>query len=282
MPALDALLDALRAEPSRTGSVIVTVYGDAVAPRGGEAGLAMLLALFRAMGVGDGVVRTACSRLARDGWLARRRAGRLSFYRLGPRGLAEFGAAEARIYGPMDPAWDGMLHLAFPDAGKDRSRLDAAGFAPAAPGVLASTNPAPPNVLALSAQGSASAMQAFAARVWSIERLGASYERFLDRFAALRAGASMLAPLRAVVARVLLIHEYRRVVLHDPVLPTALLPDTWQGREARELCAEIYRALLPASEAWLGSDEAGPLPSPGPALLLRFNGGDTRPSATAW
>ena len=282
MPALDALLDALRAEPSRTGSVIVTVYGNAVSPRGGEAGLAMLLTVFRAMGVGDGVVRTACSRLARDGWLARRRAGRLSFYRLGPRGLAEFGAADARIYGPLHRAWDGKLRLAFPQAGEDRSALDTAGFAPAAPGVLASPSPAPPGVLTLLAEGDPAAMRTFAVRVWPVERLGGSYERFLERFAPLRSEAADLTPLRALAARVLLIHEYRRVVLHDPVLPMGLLPEAWPGRQARNLCATLYRALLPASEAWLGSDEAGPLPPPGPALLARFSGGDTPPSATAW
>lgn len=281
MPALDALLDALRAEPSRTGSVIVTVYGDAVAPRGGEASLAMLIALFRAMGVGEGVVRTACSRLARDGWLARRRAGRASFYRLGPRGLAEFGAAEARIYGPLDRPWDGKLRLAFPAAGEDRSALDGAGFVPAAPGVLASPSPAPSGILTLLAGGGTVSMRAFAARVWPVERLGDSYGRFLQRFAPLRSEAASLVPLRALAARVLLIHEYRRVVLRDPVLPAGLLPDAWPGRDARHLCTGLYRALLPASEAWLGSDEAGPLPLPGPALLARFSGGDTRSSATA-
>lgn len=281
MPALDALLDALRAEPSRTGSVIVTVYGDTVAPRGGEAGLAMLLALFRAMGVGEGVVRTACSRLARNGWLARRRAGRLSFYRLGPRGLAEFGAAEARIYGSLDRPWDGKLRLAFPQAGEDRSALDAAGFAPAAPGVLASPGPAPPGVLALLAEGDADAVRAFAARVWPIERLGEAYSRFVARFAPLQREVGGLVPLRALAARALLIHEYRRVALRDPVLPAALLPRTWPGQEAHRLCAQLYRALLPASEAWLDSDEAGPLPPPGPALLSRFSGGGTPPSATA-
>ncbi len=281
MPALDALLDALRAEPSRTGSVIVTVYGDVVAPRGGEAGLAMLLALFRAMGVGDGVVRTACSRLARDGWLARRRVGRLSFYRLGPRGLDEFGAADARIYGSLDRPWDGKLRLAFPQAGEDRSALDAAGFAPAASGVLASPNPAPAGVLTLLGDGDATAMRTFAARVWPVERLGASYGRLLGRFVPLQAEAEALAPLRALVARVLLIHEYRRVVLRDPALPVDLLPEGWTGWEARHLCAGLYRALLPASEVWLSSDEAGPLPPPGPALFARFSGGDTPPSATA-
>ena len=69
MSTLAGLLDRLRTEPSRTGSMIVTVYGDAILPRGGEAAMADLLVLMRRLGAAEGVVRTAVSRLARDGWL---------------------------------------------------------------------------------------------------------------------------------------------------------------------------------------------------------------------
>jgi phenylacetic acid degradation operon negative regulatory protein len=79
----------------------------------------------------------------------------------------------------------------------------------------------------------------------------------------------------AFTARILLIHHYRRVVLRDPLLPTALLPLDWPGRAARTLCGEIYRGLLPGSEQWLdrhASNENGPLPKPGAELFRRFDG----------
>jgi phenylacetic acid degradation operon negative regulatory protein len=63
------------------------------------------------------------------------------------------------------------------------------------------------------------------------------------------------------------------VVLRDPLLPPALLPKDWPGRSARQLCGEIYRALLPGSEKWLdqhGSNESGPLPPSGAELRQRF------------
>ena len=69
----------------------------------------------------------------------------------------------------------------------------------------------------------------------------------------------------AFTARILLIHHYRRVVLRDPLLPTALLPVDWPGRAASELCGEIYRGLLRQSEQWLdqhATNENGPLPKP--------------------
>jgi phenylacetic acid degradation operon negative regulatory protein len=70
-----------------------------------------------------------------------------------------------------------------------------------------------------------------------------------------------------------LIHHYRRVVLRDPLLPLALLPRDWPGRAARQLCGEIYRGLLPASEQWLdrhASNEDGPLPAAAKELSRRF------------
>ena len=69
--ALDPVLAALRGAPSRTWSLIITLYGDAIVPRGGSVWLGTLLEFFRVLEIGDGVVRTAMSRLAADGWLGR-------------------------------------------------------------------------------------------------------------------------------------------------------------------------------------------------------------------
>ena len=67
-----AILDHLRREPSRTWSIVITIYGDAIVPRGGAVWLGTLEAILAAMEIGGGVVRTAMSRLAADGWLERR------------------------------------------------------------------------------------------------------------------------------------------------------------------------------------------------------------------
>ncbi len=54
-----------------------------------------------------------------------------------------------------------------------------------------------------------------------------------------------------MAARTLLIHDWRRIVLRDPGLPAALLPQDWPGEAARHLTASIYGALEDRSEAWL-------------------------------
>jgi phenylacetic acid degradation operon negative regulatory protein len=43
--------------------------------------------------------------------------------------------------------------------------------------------------------------------------------------------------------RLLLVHEFRRIVLKDPGLPAELLPQEWAGDTARRLAGNIYRAI---------------------------------------
>ena len=52
---------------------------------------------------------------------------------------------------------------------------------------------------------------------------------------------------RAFLLRILLIHDYRRLLLRDPELPEVLLPAAWPGHQARLLCKELYRRLETAS-----------------------------------
>jgi phenylacetic acid degradation operon negative regulatory protein len=55
----------------------------------------------------------------------------------------------------------------------------------------------------------------------------------------------------AFLLRILLIHDYRRLLLRDPELPDVLLPADWPGQKARLLCKELYRRLLAPSERHL-------------------------------
>ena len=60
----NALLTSFeRRRPMRAGSLIVTIYGDAIVPRGGSLWLGSLLDMMAGFGVDPGLVRTAVSRL---------------------------------------------------------------------------------------------------------------------------------------------------------------------------------------------------------------------------
>jgi len=278
MNALSPILAHLRAEPSRTWSLIVTVYGDAIAPRGGAVWLGTLLAFFRALDIGEGVVRTAMSRLAADGWLERRRVGRHSYYRLADKGREAFRQASQRIYERRAPAWAGHFDLVI---GGERAALEAMGFGALAPGVFVAPGGARAveGALRLQASGDAAANRALAARCWPLEATAERYARFLAAFAPLRKAVergAAFSDLDAFAARILLIHEYRRIVLRDPGLPQELLPPDWPGTRARDLCAAVYARLAAASERWLDENAIGEddeaLPARPEVIARRFAG----------
>src|SRR3978361_431101 len=95
---LARIIEQLKREPSRTGSIVITVFGDAIVPRGGSVWLGTLLEFFKTLDIDSGVVRTAMSRLAADNWLERHKIGRNSFYRLARKGRQTFDAAVTHVY----------------------------------------------------------------------------------------------------------------------------------------------------------------------------------------
>ena len=282
---LARIIDQLKREPSRTGSIVITVFGDAIVPRGGSVALGTLLEFFAAIDVDSSVVRTAMSRLAADGWFEREKVGRNSFYRLVQRERLTFDIATKHIYGPPASDWTGRFELLLIANGGDRDlareALKNAGFGSPLPGVWV----APSGVPIPEEAGSAIRLEVSAeddsgrrllSESWPLERTADAYRKFMKSFEPLRSWTARgrLSAAEAFTARILLIHQYRRVVLRDPLLPVALLPRDWPGGAARKLCADIYRGVLSSSEQWLdrhASNENGPLPPAGKELARRFS-----------
>ena len=282
---LARIIDQLKREPSRTGSIIVTVFGDAIVPRGGSVALATLLEFFETLAIHATVVRTAMSRLTADGWFERRKVGRNSFYRLVERGRLTFDIATKHIYDPPPSDWTGRFELLLignaEDRDASREALKNAGFGSPVPGVWVAPSGAPipeeaSRAIRLEVSAEDDSGRRLLAESWPLERTADAYLKFMKTFEPLHgfiARREALTEADAFTGRILLIHHYRRVVLRDPLLPLALLPKDWPGRAARELCGEIYRALLPASEKWLdrhGSNENGALPKAVGELSRRF------------
>jgi phenylacetic acid degradation operon negative regulatory protein len=286
--------------PLRGGSLLMTIFGDAIAPRGGAVTLGSLIELARPLGLAERLVRTAVARLAAEGWLAAARHGRRSEYRLTESGRSLFAEATRRIYAAAPADWEGCWTLAvLPPAG-NRSRrgvgeeLRWLGFGQLGPGVYA--HPASTLEQArgwLSAVGcdghcwlfrSATeglpADRRLAAEGWDLAALERRYRRFRDTFAPVQAALRDAQPLpgqAAFVVRTLLVHEYRKIHLQDPMLPPALLPAGWAGTEAYALTAALYAAVFTAAERFLdeaGSTIRGSLPPAGAEVRARFGGAE--------
>ncbi len=130
----DAVLQTLIARLHERGrlrvwSLVITIFGDAIVPRGGAVPLSVLGEITGRLGVEPGALRTAMSRLAADGWVSRERAGRNSIYRLAEQGRHAFDLATRRIYAAAAPAWNGGWTVAIaPPGGEPADPEEAAAL----------------------------------------------------------------------------------------------------------------------------------------------------------
>ena len=287
-----------RQRPMRGGSLIISVFGDAIAPRGGAITLGSLIALIQPFGLTERLVRTSVARLAKEGWLVARRQGRLSEYQLSNHGRAAFADATRRIYAAGPEEWDGSWTLVLMPAAsaairdKLRKELEWLGFGQPTPGVFAhparSAQDARARLSDLDGAASAFVIKArndnpesdreFASAGWDLADLTSRYRRLLGMFEPIAAALDDTtdpAPDTAFIIRTLLIHEYRKIHLRDPMLPLRLLPQNWIGATAYQLCQKLYNDLfLPAEEhlSKTGMRLGEPLPPPAPDTFQRFGG----------
>jgi phenylacetic acid degradation operon negative regulatory protein len=247
-------------KPARIWSLIVTLYGDAIVPRGGSLWIGSLIEIMDLFRIDAGHVRTAVSRLSSDGWLASTKRGRASYYRLTKSGEAEFLRATQRIYTGV-PRMRGEMQVVLvgPDADGPaalRAGLITAGYAAVSPVIYVGFGALPdiagrhgvfvttPRV----EDRGALVMAAF-----RLDEVSQAYRDFVAQFAPLAEALANRIPAEAesLVARTLLIHAFRRVVLRDPGLPADLLPPDWQGDTARTLAAQISAQVVGPSELFL-------------------------------
>jgi phenylacetic acid degradation operon negative regulatory protein len=135
-----------------------------------------------------------------------------------------------------------------------------------------------PAVLLATGFSPADSHRSLATLGWDLAALAARYRRFIAEFAPV--GAALAArgdadPPAAFVIRTMLIHDYRRIHLRDPLLPSALLPPAWVGAEAYALCRSIYVRTAAAAERHLAAEAVtldGPLPVPSAGWSDRFGG----------
>ncbi|WP_462384088.1 phenylacetic acid degradation operon negative regulatory protein PaaX [Pseudomonas sp. Marseille-QA0892] len=305
MPTL-APLDQLIARfqqqtPIRASSLIITVYGDAIEPHGGAVWLGSLIGLLEPMGINERLIRTSIFRLTQEGWLTAEKVGRRSYYRLTTAGRRRFEKAFKRVYSNVMPAWDGTWRMVLvsqlaPELRKAvKEELEWQGFGQLAPNVLACPSCDRRDLTATLQELGAledsivfdtrtddvmpsKALRSQVRESWAIESLSAHYAEFTQLFRPLWQAVreqESLDPTEAFLARTLLIHEYRKLLLRDPQLPDELLPSDWEGRSARLLCRNLYRALCPPAETLLLKTletADGPVPEANEAFYRRFGG----------
>ena len=244
-------------------SALFDLYGDHLLDRGGWAPISASVGLLGSLQISAPAVRTAVSRMVREGWLDPVVRGARG-YAVTARARERLREAHARIYRTGGEDWDGRWHLVVVERTPDRNaRARAAqGLAFLGYGQLASDTwlaPRPSRELGSTLRAAGVAWHGFrgrldedpramAARVWDLEALGSAYQRFTAA-AGGRDGAA--TPEDAFVERTELVHAWRLFLFSDPGLPDAMLPATWPGREAAQRFDERARTLLPAAREWV-------------------------------
>ena len=297
-PAAVSLIERFKARrPLRTGSLIVTVFGDVVVPRGGEVWLGSLIECLRTLEVSDRLVRTAVFRLVKDGTLVNHAVGRRSYYALTDMGSGVFQAASKRIYARGPESFDGQWSLALlhrlegAERTAVRKELRWAGYGQFGSEVLARPGDDVASARTLMANlrlsrqvpllrcqdppdGASMAEQAGAA--WDLRAIEAAYRDFVRVFEPVLASLQSELPLTEIDAfwiRTLLVHEYRRALLRDPRLPKDMLPASWSGTTAFELARDIYWRVARRADRYvtrLFVVREGNLPPVAPKFAERF------------
>ncbi len=269
----------------QAASLIMTVFGDTVLPRGGRIWLGSLIRLLEPLDLNERLVRTSVFRLVKEDWLAAETVGRRSNYLLTPSGRRQFEEASRHIYASRAPLWDRRWRLILVTGTLDarwrellRRTLGWKGFGlvggsgfihPSANladvlDLLAASGlndalPALKPLVAADFHSSLAASDAdLVAHAWDLDGLASGYAGFNALYQPILEQVRAAVPdsaddERAFLLRILLIHDYRRLLLRDPELPEVLLPAAWPGHQARLLCTELYRRLETASSRHLDS-----------------------------
>jgi len=300
--AAEAMIEAiLAAQPLNARSLILTIFGDSINAHGGVIWLGSLISLVKPLGINQRLVRTSVFRLGEKEILQSRQVGRRSFYSLTDKGFRQFSHAAERIYRYENSIWDGEWRLVFTNLDKIKNKrrealkkeLNWLGFSRLSNGIYGhptvDIEQVRQVVNEMKLQDSIVLMEArncnddprgasrkLLHHAFKFDAIDARYREYIDLFN----GLPEVSPKASddelcFLLRTLLIHHYRRILLHEPELPLELLPAEGLSHQARGLTGRIYHRLGDAAERHfiaVGESEQGVLPPVDDEYFTRFPG----------
>ncbi len=252
-------------------SALFDLYGDHLRPRGGRAPVASLVRLLAPLGIAAPAVRTAVSRMVRQGWLHPLRLSSGPGYLLTPKAARRLDEAAARIYRTHRLNWDGSFDLVIIDAPGPRTErlrlgqnLAYLGYGSIEDNTWVSTRRTDEvesllqeaglrfeRFTACHAAGTEGAA-ALVRRAWDLDEIGAAYERFVQELhPVVGTVGEDASDEEAYSARFRLVHAWRTFLFRDPQLPTELLPERWAGHAAAAFFDRYASRLRPAADRYV-------------------------------
>jgi phenylacetic acid degradation operon negative regulatory protein len=254
-------------------SMLFTLYGDYVHPLGQQdVRVGTLVRLAADLRVSDNALRSALSRMSRQGWLEAHRLQGSPRYRLSQKGRSLIEEGIGRIYGQHRAGWDGrwlLVSYSLPERRRDqrdrlRQGLSFLGFGALGNGLFVSPHDLRKQVHELIRRYGVpehvtmhrgtlewpTDAAGVVERAWNLRELEGRYSEFAGRTRDALDQAAVLDDRQAFQRRFLLTHEFRRFLFGDPDLPDALLPKGWVGGAAREVFFDYNRKLKRRAERY--------------------------------
>ena len=252
-------------------SALFDLYGDYLRTRGGRAPVAALVRMLAPLGIGAPAVRTAISRMVRQGWLTPTRLAAGAGYAITARAARRLDEAASRIYRTNQTLWDGTFELIIADPAMSRNdRLRIAnsltylGYGRLAEGTwIAAHSSAEADAVidesgltfdrfAAHHAGGVKDSQALVSRAWDLGTIARQYREFVVAQRPAIEGVDETGDLRAAfIARFHLVHAWRTFLFRDPGLPPSLLPPHWAGTKAAEFFDLHADRLRPAADRFV-------------------------------
>src|SRR5690606_20693447 len=220
-------------------SALFDLYGDHLRSRGGRAPVAALVRLLAPLGIAAPAVRTAISRMVRQGWLEPVRLESGPGYALTPKAAKRLDEAAARVYRTSKHQWTGRFDLIVLDLPRRHPRHTrlASALAYLGYGCLDGhiwISPRPHEEVATYLAEAGVRYDRFSAthwhpdgdaaslvrRAWDLQALAQAYERFVAELTPVVANVPTRGDDEAAYsARFRLVHAWRAFLFQDPQLP---------------------------------------------------------------
>ena len=260
-------------------SLIVTVFGDIVSQHGNWIWLGSLINSLKTFGYSERLVRTSVYRLVKDDWLQVKKIGRKSYYQFTASANNHYIKAARRIYSKNIHSSDNRWLILLPSFVEEvkmlelKRQLKWLGFSTLNSGVFAhpcfDQNSIEETIQELDIadsviifsgktidKNSSKVLKKLVYQKWNLDSLQQAYNSFLYTYAPI---FNILKEInsnnryhsdpneQSFLLRILLIHEYRRILLQDHELSCDMLPKNWSGYQANNLVKGLYSLLVDKS-----------------------------------
>jgi len=251
-------------------SLVFTIYGDYVLKNRVNLTFQSLVKMMTVFGFTEPAIRAALYRMKKKG-IIKEIDGRIE---LSPEGLKRTMEGVGRVYGEYKHHWDGKWRILVYNLSEERRELRDSlrreltwlGFGSLAQSTWISPNPVDDTLKeVISRYGSLlkerdhlfffvatswGDPQQIVRRCWNLSQIDQAYREFLSKWSTVDPN---LDYERAFITKLMLVHEYRKFLNIDPMLPQELLPEDWIGYRAHELFVSLYSKLAPKADEYFTS-----------------------------